>query len=176
MKEDDSLLMRYFILWLFLLFMVALSFNGIFRIGENLCENTCYQFFAIISFALLPSSRFNIHVCFRLLCQTPFIEMPSLNRNEKVTFENCGTQTTKLNLARQLEHCIVHNVPLSPQNPETIWITILLRSIAPQNLISPSSVNFAFKTFQDFTLDVNIETLNTGCRSDQEQETWMWNM
>ena len=26
--------------------------------------------------------------------------MPSLNRNEKVTCENCGTQTTKLNLAR----------------------------------------------------------------------------
>ena len=31
----------------------------------------------------------------------------------------------------------------------------------PQNLISPSSVNFVIKSFQDFTLYVNIETLNT---------------
>ena len=51
----------------------------------------------------------------------------------------------------------------------------MLRNTVPQNLISPSSVNFAFKSFQDFTLYVNIETLNTECRSDQEQEMWMWN-
>ena len=31
--------------------------------------------------------------------------MPSLNRNEKVTFENCGTQSTKLNLARHKKRC-----------------------------------------------------------------------
>ena len=31
--------------------------------------------------------------------------MPSLNRNEKVTCENCGTQTTKLNLARHRKSC-----------------------------------------------------------------------
>ena len=31
--------------------------------------------------------------------------MPSLNRNEKVTCENCGTQTTKLNLARHKKSC-----------------------------------------------------------------------
>ena len=62
-------------------------------------------FFAIISFALLPSSCFNLHVYFRPICQTPIIEMPSLNRNEKVTCENCGTQTTKLNLARHKKSC-----------------------------------------------------------------------
>ena len=33
--------------------------------------------------------------------------MPSLNRNEKITFENCGTQTTKLNLARHKKRCSV---------------------------------------------------------------------
>ena len=33
--------------------------------------------------------------------------MPSLNRNEKVTCENCGTQTTKLNLARHKKRCSV---------------------------------------------------------------------
>ena len=70
----------------------------------------------------------------------------------------------------QLEHCIVPIVPSSPQNPKTILITTLLRSTVPQNLISPSSINFAFMSFQDFTLYVNVETLNRECRSDQEQE------
>ena len=31
--------------------------------------------------------------------------MPSLNRYEKVTCENCATQTTKLNLARYKNGC-----------------------------------------------------------------------
>ena len=31
--------------------------------------------------------------------------MPSLNRNEKVTCENCGVQITKLNLARHKKIC-----------------------------------------------------------------------
>ena len=31
--------------------------------------------------------------------------MPSLNRYEKITCENCGTQTTKLNLARHKKRC-----------------------------------------------------------------------
>ena len=33
--------------------------------------------------------------------------MPSLNQNEKVTCENCCTQTTKLNLARHKKRCSV---------------------------------------------------------------------
>ena len=33
--------------------------------------------------------------------------MPSFNRNEKVTFDNCATQTTKLNLARHKKRCSV---------------------------------------------------------------------
>ena len=60
--------------------------------------------------------------------------------------------------------------------PKTIWTTIMLRSTAPQNLMSPPSVNFVFKKCQDFALCVNIETLNTECRSDQEQEMWIWNI
>ena len=147
----------------------------------KICKNTCYTFSANISFALLPSSRFTLHVYFRLLCQTPIIEMPSLNRNEKVTCENCCTKVQRLILRVirrdvHLEHCIVPNAPISPQNPKTIWISILLKSTASQNLISPSRVNFAFNKFQDFTLYVNIETLNTECRSDQEQEMLMWNI
>ena len=101
--------------------------------------------------------------------------MPSLSRYEKVTCEKCGTQTTKLNLARhkkkdvQLEHCIIPNVTISPQNPKTVCITTSLRSTAPQNLISPSSVNFLMQKFLAFMLYVNIKTLNTERRLDQEQ-------
>ena len=39
----------------------------------------------------------------------------------------------------QLEHCIVPNVPISPQSPKMISITILLRITAPQKL------DFTFK-------------------------------
>ena len=97
--------MRYFLLWLALPFMVAVCFYGNFRIWEKSCKNTCYNFFAIILFALVPSTRLNLHVYSRLLCQTPNIEIPSLNRNKKVTCENCGTQTTKLILARHKKSC-----------------------------------------------------------------------
>ena len=41
----------------------------------------------------------SIYVYFRLLCQTAKGEVPPLNRYEKVTCENCGTQTKKPNLA-----------------------------------------------------------------------------
>ena len=95
------------LLWLVLLFMVALSFYGNFRRWEKICKNTCYKFFAIISCALLPSSCFNLRVFFRLFCQTPAVEMPSLNRNEKVTCEKCGTQTRRLNLTRHKKRCSV---------------------------------------------------------------------
>ena len=105
MKENDWQLMQCLLSWLVLPFMVALSFWGNFRRWEEIWKKTCYKFFAIISFALLPSSRFNLHVCFRLLCQTPILEMPSHSRNEKVLCDNCGTQTTKLNLARHKKSC-----------------------------------------------------------------------
>ena len=57
----------------------------------------------------------------------------------------------------QLEQCIVPNVLFSPQNPKMVWITILLRSTAHQNMMSPSSVNFVIENFQEFTLYVNIK-------------------
>ena len=107
MKEKDWQLLRYFRLRLVLPFMVAHSFYGILHIWEEEFKYTWYKFFNNISFALLQSSCFNSHVYFRLLSQTPTIEMPSLNRYDKVTCENCGTQTTKLNLARHKKRCSV---------------------------------------------------------------------
>ena len=107
MKENDWQLMRYFFFWLVSPFLVALLFYGTFRIWQEICKNTCYNFFAIISFALLPWGRFNLQIFFRLLFQTPIFEMPSLIRTEKVTCVNCGTQTTKLSLARHKKRCSV---------------------------------------------------------------------
>ena len=99
--------MWYFLLWLVLPFMVALSFYGNFRRWEKICKNTCYNFSAIISFALLPSSRFNPHVYPTLFCQTASFEMPSLIRKEKITCEKCGTQTTRNNIVRHKKRCSV---------------------------------------------------------------------
>ena len=103
------------LLWLIFPFKIGLAFYGwslllwkFLELSRNWgisCENTCYKFLTIISFALLQSSRFNLHVYFRLFCPPTFTEMPSLNRYEKVTCENCGTQTTKLNLARHKKSC-----------------------------------------------------------------------
>ena len=58
-------------------------------------------FICIATVKLLQSSRF----LFRLFSQTTIIEIPSLNQYEKVKYENCGTQTTKLNLARHKKSC-----------------------------------------------------------------------
>ena len=107
--------------------------------------------------------------------------MPSLIRKKKLHVKIVvpKLQQTILYVTRkefQLEDCIVLNGPISLQNHRMIWITILLRSTAPQNLMLASSVNIVIESFQDFALYVNIETLNTACRSDQEQEMWMWNL
>ena len=105
MKENDWQLLRFNLFGLVLLFMVAVSFFGIFREWEEYFKYTWYIFFAIISFALLQSSCFNSYVQFRSTCLAPFTQLPSLNRYEKVTCQNCGTQTTKPNLARHKKSC-----------------------------------------------------------------------
>ena len=87
--------------------MDGISFLGIFRIWEKNMQKNSYKFFAIISFAMLPSSRFNVHVKFRLICQTTNIEMPSLILKENITCENCGTQTTRNNIVRHKNKCSV---------------------------------------------------------------------
>ena len=96
--------MRYFLLWLVFPFMVVFPFYGNFRRWEKNCKNDCYKFFAIISFALLPSSRFNLRVYLRQFCQTTIIEMASLIQ-KKVTCENFGTQTTRNNIVRHKKRC-----------------------------------------------------------------------
>ena len=91
--------------------MVSLAFYGCsspfmeFSVNGKKYKNTCYEFFAIVLFALPQSSFFNFYVHFRTFCLTLFTHMLSLYRHEKVTCENCGTQTTRLNLERQKRSC-----------------------------------------------------------------------
>ena len=59
---------------------------------------------------MLLSSRFNLHVCFRLFFQTNAVEMPSLIRKEKNTCENCGTQTRRNNIVRHKKRCSVRTL------------------------------------------------------------------
>ena len=56
---------------------------------------------------LLQSRCFNLYVSCKLFSQTPFVEMPPLNRNNIVTCEKCGTQITKLKTARHKKRCSV---------------------------------------------------------------------
>ena len=122
---------------------------------------------------------FNSHYFVKLPFWNAFVNPKRKNYMWNVWYPVPKLQKTILYVTRrdvQLEHCIVPNVPISPQNPKITWITIMLRSTAPRNLMSLSSVNFVIKIFQDFKLYVTLdETLTTECRSDQEQEMLLWN-
>ena len=145
-------------------------------VQKYLLQNFCHFFICIATVKSLQSSRLFETILSNYYYWNAFVNPKRKKLQVKIVVTKL--QETILYGTRRvvlLVHCIVLNVPISPQNPKTIWITILLRSTAPQNLISLSNVNFAFKSFQDFTLYVNIETLNTQCRSDEEQEMWMWN-
>ena len=129
MKENFWQLLRYFLLWSVLPFLVALSFYGSFLKWEKLFKNTCYKIFASISFALLQSSCSNFFFQFRSFALTTFTQMPSLNRYEKVTCDNCGTQITKLNLARHKKSCSVGTLycfqwPIFSTKSEKKWFEL----------------------------------------------------
>ena len=61
-----------------------------------------HYFFCIATVKSLQSSRLS-----QTILSITITEMPSLNRNEKFTCHNCGTPTTKLNLARHRKRCSV---------------------------------------------------------------------
>ena len=161
--------------------MVAHSSHEIFRIWVKICKKNASNF----------SPRFHLHCCsqvayistlisdqsvyYLLLKSLLFIDKRKLHVKIVVPkLQNLIFPVTKRVVL--LVHCNVSNVPISQQNPKMIGFTTLLRSTALQYFMSPSIVNFVTKSFQDLTLYVNIETLNTECNSNQEQEMWMWNI
>ena len=134
-------------------------------------SKTCCHFFVITLLALSQSGSFSLYVSFRLFCQTLFsLKCLHSIETEKLLIKIVVPKLQSLTLLVTkrvvlLAHCILLNVPNSPQNHKMISVTILLGRTAPQNLMSSSSVNFVIKSFQDFTLYVSIETLNTECKS-----------
>ena len=78
--------------------------------------------------------------------------MPSLTRKEKITCEDCGTQTKRNNIVRQMESCsagtlyCAHCPNFSTKSPNDLNYHIA--NTVPQNLKSTSNVNFALKSFQ----------------------------
>ena len=117
-------------------FMIAHSFYGFFLIWEKMFKNTCYKFFLNFQFALLQSSRFNLHFWFRLFYQTPFFKCPSSNETKALLVTIVVPKLNSLILCVteanvQLEYFIVSSVPNCPQNPMNVRIIFLLRSTAP---------------------------------------------
>ena len=103
--------------------------------------------------------------------------MLSLNGKKRITCENCGTQTPRNNIVRHKKRSSVGTLyfsqcpDFSTKSENDLNYHIALRNTAPQNFMSPSSVNFVI----NFALYVNIKALNTECSSDQKQDMWMWN-
>ena len=104
-----------------------------------------------------------------------FTQIPSLNRYEKVTRENCGTQTTKLNLARHKKSCSAGN-----QCPKffTKSQNALNYHIAKKHSIPKPDITFKCKfvmqNFPAFMLYVNTKTLNLDHKWDSERTILMW--
>ena len=78
--------------------------------------------------------------------------MPSLSRNEKVTCENCGTQITKLNLARHKKSCSVGTLHCNQSpNSSTKSQNDLIYHIAKKHSAPKSDITFKCKLFyQEF--------------------------
>ena len=77
-------------------------FDGVFRKRQKEYKNISYKLFVIISFALPQSSYFNFLRSIQIiLFLSNFYSNAFFNWYEKVTCKNCGTESTKLNLARQ---------------------------------------------------------------------------
>ena len=87
------------LLWLLFPFL-DFSLNG-----EKQYKKTSPKFLSLFHLHCHSQVTSISYVHFRSFFLTTFNQMPSLNRHEKVTCENCGTQTTKLNLARHKKRC-----------------------------------------------------------------------
>ena len=81
--------------------MNSFSFYGLPKYGNNykvVLATSSPPLFHLHCYKQVDSiSTFNL---FKLFCLTSLFEMPSLNRNDKGTMENCGTPITRINLAR----------------------------------------------------------------------------
>ena len=104
---------------------------------------------------------------------------PSLNRNEKVTSENCGIQITKPNLARHKKSCSAGTLYcVQCPNFSTLSQDNLNYHIAKQHSAAGPSKTFKCKLcyaeFPGFMLYVNTKTLNMEHKLGFERAILMW--
>ena len=109
--------------------------------------------------------------------------MPSLNRNEKVTCENCGVQVTKLNLARHKKRCSAGTLYFTQgPNFSTLSQVDINYHIAKQHsnntvqqvLQKHTSVICVMQNFLALMLYVNTKTLNMENNLGLGQSILMW--
>ena len=164
------------------LLWLIFPFKEFFVKGKNNLKNTSYKFFVIFSFALLLSRYFIFLRSFQIIVfLTNFTQIPSLNRYEKLTCVNCGTQTTKHNVARHKKRCSVGPLYCSQwPNFSTILQNDLSYHIAKntvfQDLEKHTIVNYVRQNFPAFVLYVNRETLNMDHKWDLERVMLMWSI
>ena len=142
-------------------FMVSLSNCGLSRYGRNVFSNTCYMFFTTDFFALLQSCCFTFNVNFRLICYIHITDIPALNRDEKITCESCGTQTTKRSFVQHRTRCSAGSLTChSCFNVSTKLRAKMIYHFAKKNFIATArdliKSNFLTKTFAAFTFCGNI--------------------
>ena len=106
MKKNDCQLLRYFLLWLVLPFIVAHCFYGIFGIWEKSLKLLASIFLPLFLFHIYSQVASIFTFFFKLISQVPINELILLNRSKKFTCDNCGTETTKLNQTRQKKSCL----------------------------------------------------------------------
>ena len=158
MKKDYWQFFRYFFLWLVFLFwllfpFMQLSVNRKSKL-KNVLQTFHLYFICLSTFKLLQFSRSFQIIPFNTFY--PKCLLYSDNRKLHVRSVVPKLQSLILRVTRRvvlLLHCIVDDLPISPQNHKMIWNTILLWNTAPQNLSFLSNENFAINSFyHDSTL------------------------
>ena len=106
--------------------------------------------------------------------------MPSLIQKEKITCDNCGTQTTRDNIVRHKKRCSVGTRYCTQcPNFSTKSQNDLNNHIAKKHSAPKPDVTFkctlCYQEFPGFYALRQHRTLNTECKSAQEEKMWIWN-
>ena len=180
MKARNWQLKRYVLKRLVLPYMVALSYYRIIRLWKILFQKTCHKFFAIDSFALLPSSHFSLHVCFRLFRQTTITERLSLIRKEKHYMWKMWCPNYKKQFCAPQEEVISWNIVLYPLSQfstksQSDQKYHNAKKHSASNPLYTFKCNICYQEFPGFNALHQQKNTQHGKQTDQEQEMWMWN-
>ena len=161
--------------------MVGLSFYGIFWnflvIGEYNIKIIATYFSPLFLLHCHNQVDKIVTLIFRFFCFVT--KMPALDRNVKVTRENCGVQITKLNLAGHKSRCSGGTLYCTQcPNFFTKSRDDLNYHIAKQHSAAGPSIRYKCKLchaeFPGFLLHVNTKTFNMEHNLGLERAILMW--